>query len=69
MPIKCLLRDRLFDPADSLFDYGCGHGDDLRRLQALGYDCDGWDPVHRPESLPRPADIVNLGFVLNVRGS
>jgi len=53
-------------PADRRFDYGCGHGDDLPNLQALGYACDGWDPVHRPESPRRPADIVNLGFVLNV---
>jgi hypothetical protein len=65
-PVKWLLRNGLLDPADSLFDYGCGHGDDLRRLQALGYACDGWDPVHRPASPRRPADIVNLGFVVNV---
>ena len=27
---------------------------------------DGWDPVHRCERQKAPADIVNLGFVLNV---
>ena len=54
------------DDRDSFFDYGCGHGDDLRHLQRLGFDCEGWDPVHRPDVLRRSADAVNLGYVLNV---
>ncbi len=35
-------------PDESVFDYGCGKGDDIRHLRALGYDVDGWDPTHRP---------------------
>ena len=66
LPLKCVLRDSLLDRDDSLFDYGCGHGDDIRHLQGLGFDCDGWDPVHRPDVPRRPADAVNLGYVLNV---
>ena len=66
LPLKCVLRDNLLDRGGSLFDYGCGYGDDIRRLQGLGFDCDGWDPVHRPDVPPRAADAVNLGYVLNV---
>src|SRR5581483_48547 len=32
----------------------------------LGYQADGWDPVFRPESSKREADVVNLGYVVNV---
>jgi hypothetical protein len=35
-------------------------------LQALGYQAEGWDPVHRPEVGKRDADVVNLGYVVNV---
>jgi len=66
LPLKCVLRDTLLGPDDSLFDYGCGHGDDIRHLQGLGFNCDGWDPVHRPDVPRCPADAVNLGYVLNV---
>lgn len=53
-------------PSMTFFDYGCGRGDDLRRLGALGIDGSGWDPNHRPEAEKRSADVVNLGFVVNV---
>ncbi len=65
-PIKCLLRDGLLDRSLTLFDYGCGRGEDLDLLTAEGFPCDGWDPVHRPGGLRHEADIVNLGYVLNV---
>ena len=38
----------------------------LRLLQAMGIQASGWDPVFRPREKRRAADIVNLGFVLNV---
>jgi hypothetical protein len=66
LPLKCILRDGLSDRSDLLFDYGCGRGDNLRYLQELGFDCQGWDPVHRPDVSRRSADAVNLGYVLNV---
>ncbi len=65
-PMKCALQDGLLGPAVSMFDYGCGHGQDIELLDAQGIACDGWDPVFRPDSPKRPADVVNLGFVLNV---
>ena len=27
---------------------------------------DGWDPVHAPTAPKKKADVVNLGFMLNV---
>ncbi len=66
LPVKCIIRDQLLEACSSFFDYGCGHGEDVRHLGKLGLDCDGWDPVFRPRSPKGPADAVNLGYVLNV---
>jgi DNA phosphorothioation-associated putative methyltransferase len=66
LPINCLLRDGLLDGTRSLFDYGCGRGQDLALLQDLGIACEGWDPVHRPHTERSAADVVNLGYVINV---
>lgn len=65
-PVNCAIRDGLLPLDRSFFDYGCGRGDDLRRLRAEGYDCAGWDPVHQPDGTKRSADVVNLGYVVNV---
>jgi DNA phosphorothioation-associated putative methyltransferase len=50
----------------SVFDFGCGKGHDVLELEAHGIDAAGWDPVHLPDGERRPADVVNLGFVINV---
>lgn len=65
-PLAIAISDGLLEPKDSVFDYGCGRGDDLRHLKALGFEADGWDPAHRPRAGRRPADVVNLGYVINV---
>ena len=65
-PLRVAIQDGLILPGRSVFDYGCGQGDDLRHLGSMGIDCLGWDPVFRPESKPSDADIVNLGYVVNV---
>ena len=62
-----LARDAGLLPKDwSVFDYGCGRGDDLRHLAAEGVRASGWDPVHRPAGAVVSADLVNLGYVINV---
>ncbi len=53
-------------PGETFFDYGCGLGADVSALQELGHSAKGWDPVHARETARDPADVVNLGFVLNV---
>lgn len=65
-PVKTLLEYGMLKAGTTFFDYGCGQGSDVRGLQALGHEADGWDPAHRPDGEKRQADIVNMGYVLNV---
>lgn len=65
-PIARALEDGLIAETTSVFDYGCGRGDDLRRLMRLGIRCRGYDLNHRPDAPRAPAHVVNLGFVVNV---
>ncbi len=50
----------------SFFDFGCGHGADVRKLEQMGFSASGWDPVYAPNGERTQASVVNLGFVLNV---
>lgn len=65
-PVQHLLETRILNRERSFFDYGCGRGDDITGLGQLGFQADGWDPAHRTSTARSPADVVNLGFVLNV---
>ena len=65
-PLTTALADALLPEGTTVFDYGCGKGDDIRHLKALGFEAEGWDPTHRPGSELRSADLVNLGYVVNV---
>lgn len=65
-PFKCAIEDGLVSKSTRVFDYGCGRGDDVKHLEAMGYEASGWDPVHRAGGERRPASIVNLGYVINV---
>jgi DNA phosphorothioation-associated putative methyltransferase len=66
LPLKCLLRDGLVSGCNSLFDFGCGHGEDIGYASSFGVDAHGWDPAFRPNGEKSAADIVNLSYVLNV---
>jgi len=65
-PMQFLGRAGYLNGEHSVFDYGCGQGHDVLELEAHGIDVAGWDPVHRPGIAKRSADLVNLGFVINV---
>ncbi|TVR64217.1 MAG: DNA phosphorothioation-associated putative methyltransferase [Candidatus Competibacteraceae bacterium] len=65
-PVQSLARHGFLDGRFSLFDYGCGRGDDVRGLTQNGLPAAGWDPYYAPDQPIHPADIVNLGFVVNV---
>lgn len=66
-PMQLLARHGFLDGEHSLLDYGCGRGDDLAILEEAQLPVRGWDPHYRPDGdLTSPADVVNLGFVLNV---
>lgn len=65
-PMKTLVKHGYLEGSYSIFDYGCGRGDDLRELEAHGLDALGWDPNFQPDNDKVSSDIVNIGFVLNV---
>jgi DNA phosphorothioation-associated putative methyltransferase len=65
-PMQQLWRHGYLDGDRSVFDYGCGRGDDVRALADKDISANGWDPHFAPDAPKLNADIVNLGFVLNV---
>lgn len=65
-PLQLAREDGLLVLDHSVFDYGCGRGGDVRHLLREGFEVSGWDPAHAPEVPRRAADVVNLGYVLNV---
>lgn len=65
-PIQTLARYGFLDGRFTVFDYGCGRGDDVRGLLENSLQAGGWDPYYAPDQPITSADIVNLGFVVNV---
>lgn len=57
-PIRIALADGLIDPMTTVFDYGCGLGDDIRHLGLRGISSWGWDPEHRREGVMAAARVV-----------
>jgi len=66
MPMQMLLKHRFLSGDYTVFDFGCGRGDDLRALETAGISVSGWDPHYFPKTPRTSADVVNLGFVINV---
>lgn len=65
-PVRRAIEDGLVPDGARVLDYGCGRGDDARRLRGRGFKVMAWDPVHRPKGEVGQADVVNLGYVVNV---
>ncbi|MGL5924804.1 DNA phosphorothioation-associated putative methyltransferase [Chroococcidiopsis sp.] len=65
-PVRSAIEAAILSKDTTFFDYGCGHGGDIERVANLGYTSNGWDPYYRPDAPHIAADIVNLGYVLNV---
>jgi DNA phosphorothioation-associated putative methyltransferase len=65
-PLARALEDGILAKGTSVFDYGCGRGGDVERLDKLGFDVAGYDPNFFPENKREPARVVNLGYVVNV---
>lgn len=65
-PIERAAADELIRSGVTVLDYGCGRGDDVKRLRALGIDASGYDPAFFPDTALTSADVVNLGYVVNV---
>lgn len=56
----------MFKPGATFFDYGCGHGADVKMIAERGYASGGWDPFYFPDGEMAAADVVNIGYVINV---
>ncbi|AFM12964.1 DNA phosphorothioation-associated putative methyltransferase [Turneriella parva] len=65
-PVQLLLDDGLLTTQTSFFDYGCGYGEDVKFLKKMQFEAAGWDPHFAPEKPKKGAQIVNLGYILNV---
>ena len=65
-PIRLALEHGLLNTLTTFFDYGCGYGDDINRLSEQGISSTGWDPIYYPDHERKQADVVNLGYVVNV---
>jgi DNA phosphorothioation-associated putative methyltransferase len=65
-PVRLAIESAILTKDTTFFDYGCGHGGDVERTANHGYTSTGWDPYYQPNNPLLPADIVNLGYVINV---
>ncbi|TYQ24155.1 DNA phosphorothioation-associated putative methyltransferase [Pseudanabaena sp. UWO311] len=65
-PVRLALEAGLFTENTTFFDYGCGHGEDIKRISDRGFASNGWDPYYRTQSDRTSAEIVNLGYIINV---
>lgn len=65
-PMQLMISNGLISSSVDVFDYGCGRGDDVKGLTEIGCICNGWDPYYAIDNRITSADIVNLGFVVNV---
>ena len=59
-PVQLLFRYGILHSQVMFFDYGCGRGDDVRGVQALGIKSDGWDPYFANEA-QRLTDLPPAG--------
>jgi DNA phosphorothioation-associated putative methyltransferase len=65
-PVRLAIESGILTKEATFFDYGCGYGGDVKRVGSLGYVSAGWDPFYYPDNPRIAADVVNLGYVLNV---
>jgi DNA phosphorothioation-associated putative methyltransferase len=65
-PVKIALEAGVLSGEMTFFDYGCGYGGDVERLRKQGFTSSGWDPYYRPDNPHLRADVVNLGYIINV---
>lgn len=65
-PVRLAIASGVLTTTTTIFDYGCGLGGDVTRLQAAGYECTGWDPYYFPDVELQTADVVNLSYIINV---
>ena len=65
-PVRLATDLGLVTADSTFFDYGCGHGEDVAGLASAGVFATGWDPHFNPDGRRTSAEVVNLGYVINV---
>jgi DNA phosphorothioation-associated putative methyltransferase len=65
-PVRLALEAELLNKETTFFDYGCGQGGDVERFSKLGWVGSGWDPHYQADTPLIAADVVNLGYIINV---
>jgi DNA phosphorothioation-associated putative methyltransferase len=65
-PARAAIELGILQTDDSFFDFGCGKGTDILHLRGSGFTASGWDPHFAPDAPRRQADVVNIGYVVNV---
>jgi len=65
-PVQLAADLGLVATGGTFFDYGCGRGDDIAGLSRAGVAAKGWDPHFKPDAKKTSAEVVNLGYVINV---
>jgi len=65
-PVRLAVEAGLLPEGTRFFDYGCGRGGDVLRVAQLGCIAEGWDPYYQPDTPWLEADVVNLGYIINV---
>ena len=63
---KLVITQGLLKLDETHLDYGCGRASDVERLQAAGYNSTGYDPYYFKCAIAPAADVVTMGYVLNV---
>jgi len=65
LPMAATIDGGILLPHHTHLDYGCGRGDDVRFLRAMGFRSRGYDPYYFPRTPKRAADVVTLIYVLS----
>ncbi|MCJ8283039.1 MAG: DNA phosphorothioation-associated putative methyltransferase, partial [Rivularia sp. ALOHA_DT_140] len=65
-PTKLAVELNIINAETTFFDYGCGHGEDVERLSQMDIKSTGWDPYYKTDTPLESADVVNLGYIINV---
>lgn len=65
-PVQTLAKFNFLEGQHTVFDYGCGKGSDVEILTKNEISAQGWDPHFCNDNPKLEAEIVNLGFVINV---
>lgn len=65
-PVSLALQHGVTKPGLTVADYGCGRGDDIRYLRLAGFQTTGCDPSFEANNPWCSADVVHLGYGLDV---